>query len=272
MQIFSTGKRACKTLGGTGSNTKRIGRYQVEEIYDESTWQRRGYEAFAAQLVNKERIFPCIYGTKGYKANELDFLFLPSEDLAAMDVAKIAAKAIVEYHKYVQSRGRNTSLVLMTPPPIKVRSVEEYHKLFWAFLHHLRRLDPKPWPCNIPQDTTAERWCFNFDDTAAFIAVLTPAHRQRRSRYAANLCMIYQPRHIFDALFTSEKNRISATRTVRNLVDRYDAVPHSPDISDYAKPGTTESRQYFLLDENRSAVCPYQSLDGEVSLTRGEHC
>ena len=257
-----------KALDEIGSNVKRLGRYQVEETYDESTWQRQGYEAFAAQLVDKERIFPCIYGTKGYKANELDFLFLPSEELATMDVAKIAAKGIVEYHKFVQSRGRNTSLVLMTPLSDKERSVEEYHKLFWAFLHRLRRLDPKPWPRNIPQNTTAERWCFNFDDTSSFIAVLTPAHRQRQSRYAANLCMIYQPRYIFDAVFTSEKNRISATKTVRNLLDRYDAIPHSPDISDYAKEGTTESRQYFLLDENKSAVCPYESLDGEGSSTR----
>ncbi|KAL8729524.1 MAG: hypothetical protein Q9166_004696 [cf. Caloplaca sp. 2 TL-2023] len=183
-----------------------------------------------------------------------------------MDVVKIAAKAILEYHKQVQSRGRNTSLVLMTPSPIAERSVEDYHKLFWSFLHKLHRLDPKPWPKSIPHDTGAERWCFNFDDTSSFFAVLTPAHRQRQSRYAPNMCMIYQPRYIFDKLFSSAKNRASATKVVRDLVDRYDAIPHSPDISNYASPGTTESRQYFLLDENKTAICPYKSLECEEIL------
>ncbi|KAL8908721.1 MAG: hypothetical protein Q9171_005334 [Xanthocarpia ochracea] len=172
----------------------------------------------------------------------------------------MAATAILEYHAEARSLGRNTSLVIMAPPPTRERSVDEYHHLFWAFLKALRKLDPKPWPKDIPEDTYAQTWCFNFDDTPAFIAVLTPAHRDRLSRYAANFCMVYQPRYLFDALFTSDKNRLSATATVRGLVDRYDRIPRSPDISDYALPGTTESRQYFLLDVNETAKCPYPTL------------
>jgi len=87
------------------------------------------------------------------------------------------------------------------------------------------------------------------------------------------MCMIYQPRYLFEVLFNSEKNRISATKTVRNLVDKYDLIPHSPDVSDYALPGTTESRQYFLLDENKTAHCPYPSLEADqihvASKTKG---
>ena len=48
---------------------------------------------------------------------------------------------------------------------------------------------------------------------------------------------------------------------MRGLVDKYDEIPHSPDISDYARPGTTESRQYFLRDENVPAVCPFAPLE-----------
>lgn len=229
--------------------------------YNTDTWQRQAYESFATTLCAKDRIFPCIYGTKGYKANELDFLFLESENLSDVEIAKFGAKGIVEYHKGASTRGRNTSLVIMTPPPVVERSVDEYHKLFWSFLWRLRKLDPKPWPQRIPENTSDQHWCFNFDDTQAFIAVLTPAHQQRLSRYAPNMCMIYQPRYLFEVLFSSEKNRISATKTVRNLVDKYDLIPHSPDVSDYALPGSTESRQYFLLDENETANCPYPSLE-----------
>ncbi|MCJ1471578.1 hypothetical protein MMC13_000218 [Lambiella insularis] len=234
---------------------------QVMQQYSTDTWQRQAYESLDTTLCNKDRIFPCIYSTRGHKANELDFLFLESEDLSDVEIAKAAAKGIVEYHKGALTRGKNTSLVIIAPPPLVERSVDEYHKLFWSFLLRLRKLDPKPWPQSIPKDTSDQQWCFNFDDTQSFIGVLTPGHRQRLSRYAPNLCLIYQPRYLFDALFSSEKSRNSATKTVRNLVDKYDLIHHSPDISDYALPGTTESRQYFLLDQNETAHCPYASLE-----------
>lgn len=83
--------------------------------------------------------------------------------------------------------------------------------------------------------------------------------------------MIYQPRRIFNTHFTSERNCISAIKTVQTLVDRYDAVPLSPEISIYAEAGATGSRHYFVLDEEKSAECPYQSLDDQVSLTRGKY-
>ncbi|KAL4981846.1 hypothetical protein BDW68DRAFT_192634 [Aspergillus falconensis] len=211
---------------------KLLDRYEVEETYSVGTWQRQAYEDFTRALVAKDKIFPCIYGTKGYKSNELDFIFLDSEDLDDLNIAKVAAKSIVEYHKVLQSRGRNISLVLMCPPPSPTaqRTVEEYHKLFWSFLKRLRQLDPKPWPTKIPHNTFDRKWCMNFDGLEAFFAVLT------------------SPRVVFDIIFKDACYRESATKTVWGLVDKYDHIPHSPDISDYAVEGTMESRQYFLLD------------------------
>lgn len=178
-----------------------------------------------------------------------------------MDTAKFGAKAILEYHKILKTRGRNVSLVLLCPPPTVERSVDEYHELFWSFLKRMRQLDPKPWPAHIPHDTLHQKWCMNFDEIEAFFAVQSPAHRQRLSRYAPNFAMVYQPRYIFDIIFKDARYRESATKTVRGLIDEYDKIPRSPDISDYALNGTTESRQYFLLDENEPAQCPYTSLE-----------
>lgn len=211
----------------------------------------------------RDRIFPCIYGTKGFKANELSYLFLDSEELYETANVEKAAKGILDYHTQARDMGHNTSLVIFAAPPTKERTVDDYNTIFWRFLKQLRKYDPKPWPKDIPQETQAQKWCFVFDDTPSFIGVLTPAHRQRLSRHTKNLCMVYQPRYLFDALFSTNKSRNAATATVRGLVDKYDAIPRSPDISDYALPGTTESRQYFLLDENVSAVCPYDSLEAE---------
>ncbi|KAF4636623.1 hypothetical protein G7Y89_g1461 [Cudoniella acicularis] len=259
---FSTGKTThpSQPLSPIPS-TNTTSRYQVEETYSTDTWQRQAYDDFTRALIAKDKTFPCIYGTKGYKSNELDFLFLSSEDLNDIETAKVGAKAILEYHKILHKRGRNISLVLICPPPTKERTVEEYHLLFWSFLKRLRQLDPQPWPENIPHNTEDEKWCMNFDGKEAFFAVQTPAHKQRLSRFAPNFAIVYQPRFIFDVVFKDPRYRESATKMVRGLLDRYDAIERSPDISDYAVEGTTESRQYFLLDRNVAAVCPYERLD-----------
>ena len=53
-----------------------------------------------------------------------------------------------------------------------------------------------------------------------------------------------------------------ALRTVRDLLREYDGVPLSPDLKNYGEDGSRESEQYFLLDENVTAVCPYKNLAG----------
>ncbi|KAI0097545.1 YqcI/YcgG family-domain-containing protein [Nemania sp. FL0031] len=255
--------RILGTMKDPSCLTSKLHSYQVEANYPLGTWQREAYENLANILTAPDKIFPCIYGTKGYKANELDFFFLPSEDLDDLAVAKLAAKAILEYHKALKSRGRNISLVLICPPAEseKVGSVDHYHALFWSLLKRLRQLDPKPWSSTVPHDPLHRRWCMNFDGLEAFFAVLTPAHRARLSRSSPNFTMVYQPRKIFDVVFKDARYRESATKMVRALVDKYDApLPHSPDISDYGEEGSTESRQYFLLDENVSSESPYVSL------------
>ncbi|KAI6358804.1 hypothetical protein MCOR25_007240 [Pyricularia grisea] len=240
-----------------------LDRYQVEVKHPQGTWQRQAYDDFVGALTNPAKKFPCIYGTKGFKANELDFVFLDSEELGNMATSKQGARAILEYHKILDSRGRNISLVMLCPPPKRERTVQEYHDTFWSFLHRLRQLDPKPWPAKIPRNTGHVKWCMNFDGIEAFFAVLTPAHRQRLSRHAPNFAMVYQPRYIFDIVFKNARYRESATKMIRGLVDQYDQIPHSPEISDYGLPGSTESRQYFLLDENVPSKCPYKTLDDQ---------
>lgn len=178
-------------------------------------------------------------------------------DLSERQNVRIIARANLAYIPKSQSYGVNTSLVILTPNSEKNRNVDEYHKLSWAFLKSLRQLDPKPWPPNISEDTNDPRWCFCFDGKPAFLAVLTPAHHQRHSRYNPNLTIVYQPRWIFELLLSTEQKRVQALKTGRGLVDKYDApLTHSPHMSNLGDPSKTESRQYFILDENIPANCP----------------
>ncbi|TAQ87327.1 hypothetical protein B7494_g4356 [Chlorociboria aeruginascens] len=238
-----------------------LDKFQIMKKFNNDTWERKAYNAFAAKLGDKEKIFPCIYASKGYRDNDLLYLFLPSEDITERRNVLTAARAILAYvpnsHKY----GLNTSLVFLTPNSDKKRNVEDYHKLFWTFLKSLRQLDPKPWPPNISEETMTNRWCFCFDGKPAFLAVLTPAHEKRKSRHLPNFCFVYQPRWVFELLLTTDAKREAALKNVRALIDKYDyPLVHSPDISNFGDEGCTEAKEYFIYDENRPAVSPWPTL------------
>lgn len=65
---------------------------------------------------------------------------------------------------------------------------------------------------------------------------------------------------IFDILFSSEAKRAGALGKVRSLLKKYDPVPVSPELKNYGDEGSREAKQYFLLDENVPASCPYSRL------------
>lgn len=65
---------------------------------------------------------------------------------------------------------------------------------------------------------------------------------------------------IFDILFSSDAKRAGALGKVRALLKKYDPVPVSPELKNYGDTGSREARQYFLLDENLPASCPFSEL------------
>ena len=206
------------------------------------------------------KTFPCVYATKGYKSNDQRYVFIHSDDPSEPRNVRLIGQALQSYLRLSRSCGPNTTLVVLSPPTPQPRTVEQYNLDFWAFLRGLRVFDAKPWPQNIPRSTGESRWTFCFDGVPWFPVVLTPAHSKRQSRYAPSLVYVMQPKWIFDILFNSPEKRRVACEKVRALVKEFDDVPVSPDIADYGDPGTTESRQYYLMDENERSFCPYNSL------------
>lgn len=244
----------------TCNKTYLVLRHQVEATYSLETWQRQAYESFVSTLLDKTSVFPCIYATKGYKANEQRFLFLSSDDLSSPANISAIASALLSYLPNSHQLGPNTSLVIICPLNPNPRSVEEYHASYWASCKALRAVDPSPWPQEYPEEIDTDKWCFCFGGIPTFTVVQTPAHVQRHSRYAPSLRLVVQPKWIFDVLFSTPKKRAGALNTVRDLLKGYDDVPLSPDLKDYGAQGSRECEQYFLLDENRTAVCPYKTL------------
>ena len=239
---------------------KRDWRHQVESAYSIQTWQRLSYESYAATLMNKSSVFPCIYATKGFIADQQRFLFLDSDDLSSSSNASAVATALTEYLPQSRQLGANTSLVILCKPSQHLRSVQGYHDVYWSFLKSLRALDTVPWPTAFPEEIDTDSWCFCFNGEPTFTVVQIPAHVRRQSRYAPSLRVVIQPKWIFDILFSTPKKRVAALRTVRDLLKNYDSIPLSPDLKNYGEEGSRESQQYFLLDENKMAICPYEKL------------
>lgn len=208
----------------------------------------------------KSPVFPCIYATKGFKANEQRFLFLDSDHLSSPSNVSAVASSLTTYLARSRHLGPNTSLVILCKESQSLRSIQDYYDDYWRFLKSLRSLDATPWPEGFPENINSDAWCFCFNGIPTFTVVQTPAHEHRQSRYAPNLRVIIQPKWIFDVLFSTPKKRIGALQTVRELLRDYDDVAISPDLKNYGEEGSRESQQYFLLDENVPALCPYQKL------------
>ena len=136
--------------------------------------------------------------------------------------------------------------------------------MFWQLLDGLAKLDQKPWPSNVPRDIDTDKWCLCFGGEPFFTVVQTPAHRLRRSRYARDLAVVFQPKWIFDILFSTDAKRAGALVKVRSLLAKYNHISVSPELVNYGERGSRESKQYFLLDENVPASCPYSQLSTSV--------
>ena len=242
-----------------------LSRAQVAKAFPEGTWQREAYDDFKKVLLDEDLIFPCIYATKGFKTDDQLYLFVDSDDLSDPRHIQSLTTALTVYLPQARDLGPNTSLVLLAKKMLHHRTMEEYNGLFWELLNGVAKLDPKPWPTNVPRDIDTDRWCLCFGGEPFFTVIQTPAHQARRSRYAPGLTIVFQPKWIFDILFSTDAKRAGALAKVRALLAKYDPVPVSPELKNYGDTGSRESKQYFLLDENEPASCPYDRLsDSEV--------
>ncbi|KAG0696449.1 YqcI/YcgG family-domain-containing protein [Suillus ampliporus] len=241
-------------------------RAQVTAAFPEGTWQNRAYEDYKAVLLDEELVFPCTYATKGFKTDDQLYLFIDSDDLSDSRHICSLAKALSIYLPQARKLGPNTSLVLLAKQSDNPRSMEEYNTQFWELLNGLAKLDKKPWPSNTPRDIDTDRWCFCFGGEQFFTVIQTPAHRVRRTRYAQGLTVVFQPKWIFDILFSNDAKRAGALAKVRVLLAKYDPIAVSPELKNYGEEGSRESKQYFLLDENVPAPCPYDKLSASEAI------
>jgi FPC/CPF motif-containing protein YcgG len=171
-------------------------RAEVEAKFAEGTWQRQAFNTYTTTLLDEDRIFPCIYATKGYKGNEQRYMFVDTDDLGELRHAEALAAALDAYLPISRKLGPNTSLVFLARENSKPREMEEYLDGFWKLLNNLATLDRTAWPNDIPKDIDTDKWCLCYGGEPFFTVIQTPAHQKRASRYAPGVTIVFQPKWI----------------------------------------------------------------------------
>ncbi|RKL35174.1 hypothetical protein BFJ70_g8032 [Fusarium oxysporum] len=246
------------------SHAELLTRNEVESRFNENSWQGLAYQDFRNTILARGRetkTFPCVYATMGYRSDDHRYVFLESDNPSEPRNVRKVALCLASYLRISTSLGPNTSLVIIGAPSEKQRTVEEHNRTFWDMLRGLRICDPKAWPDDIPQDTEDAKWTFCFNGEPVFPVMLTPAHQKRWSRHMSVPVIALQPKWVLDNLLGTPEKRKAAQNKVRNLLQKYDTIGVSPDLTAYGAVGTSEARQLCLQDKNESVQCPYRNFD-----------
>jgi FPC/CPF motif-containing protein YcgG len=239
-------------------------RAEVEAKFAEGTWQRQAYDAYTATLLDKDRVFPCVYAAKGYKGDEQRFLFIDTDDLGELRHAEALAAAFDAYLPISHDLGPNTSLVLLARENPQPREMEEYLDGFWKLLNNLAVLDRTAWPNDIPKDIDTDKWCLCYGGEPLFTAIQTPAHQKRASRYSAGVTIAFQPKWICQSRAPSRREHVlTCLRSRHPLQHRRQAPGRDPKgplaprqvRPDAVEPGAEELRRQGLA--RGQAVLPH---------------
>lgn len=235
------------------AETILLRRSDVRERYPEGTWQQILFSEFSTSLESSSRPYPCMFGVRGYRADQLRYSFQETLDL------DLLAIVLREFVYKSRSFGPNTSLVVFIKPE-KLEQISVYEENFWHVLKGLSKRDETAWPDHIPTIISSSEWEFCFAGEPVFVVCNTPAHLLRQSRRSSSLMLTFQPRWVFDNILRTEKSTKRAFNSVRKRLANYDFVPISPALGKYGEPNILEYQQYFLGDENVIKNCPFHTL------------
>jgi len=216
---------------------------EVLATYPSDAWQNAAaVDAFDHVMSNAGRSFPCPFAVRAAVEGGLHFGF--AEDGQGRNIAS----TLTEFLRSAREIGPYATLSYVFPPE-NVQSMEVYHRRFWDALKRLRAADQRPWPDDIPYSLTDSDWTFCFDGEAVFPLCLTPAHRKKRTRYAKNFSISFQPRWTFKHHLPNAEIMQKYSKTIRRKIIQFDDSPISPYLGLYGH-GALDAEKYFFHDDN----------------------
>lgn len=216
---------------------------EVLATYPEGAWQNSAArDTFAHLMANGGRSFPCVFAVGAMVQGGVHYCFAEDANSETM------AAGLTEFLRNARAIGPYATLTYVFPPE-EVQPLETYRGRFWAALKRLHAVDEKPWPSDIPRCLKDPRWSFCFDGEPIFPLCLTPAHVKRRTRYARNFSISFQPRWTFKCHLPDFEVMQKYSRLIRDKINCFDSVPISPYLGLYGN-GFLDAEKYFLHDEN----------------------
>lgn len=196
--------------------------------------------------------FPCVFAQNAVRRQNVVFSLVPlrggSHDLD--ELAIDLADYLEEGQDWDGSANTTEPLLAVFEPHRSLREVDDYSRLFERALQHLIDHDPDPWPEHTHTDPASPFWSMCFKSTQVFVNVSHPLHTHRLSR---NLCdalvLVINPRERFDRVAGNHEKGHAVRAQIRNNVNLYDLISHSP-LLDHYLSGGLEWPQYDLPDQN----------------------
>lgn len=206
-----------------------------------------------------ENRFPCTFAVRGALTEGLRFGFI--DELA--DRAQWAGLRDIlrQYLAVYQGISRETSLIVFFDTENPEDTLPGYFRVFWEIMQYLHDGDASEWG-EYPGDPDDPLWEFVFEGTPMFVVCSTPAHVTRRSRYSPVFYITFQPRWVFEHIGPETRAGKSARTMIRKRLVAFDGgLEPSAALGHYGDPANREWQQYFLPDDNETALpskgCPF---------------
>jgi FPC/CPF motif-containing protein YcgG len=236
-------------------------------------WHRSAFGDLSFRLNDPD--FPCVFSRNAFRKGIVNFIFVDSVDEKGLKRLAEGLTRYVDVANRWDGRLDTASplVVAFAANAVQARTVEDYHAFGWRILNDLHDLDPAPWPDGVPTEPDSPGWSMCFNGMPLFCNMSTPAHRKRRSRnLGAHFVIVINPRERFDIFAGDTPSGRKVRRNIRDRIDGYDGVPHSPHLSSYGS-GALEWLQYSLTEaaDERADRCPFASGQHDTASFSGGH-
>lgn len=200
--------------------------------------------------------FPCLFAASA----RLSIAIAESMEASELARIRLAMLAYLQHARGLEPRESSRSmLIILFPPDDPPLPEDQYRDRMWRILQYLHDHDTRPWPEDVPMDTSDPYWAFCFDGEPLFVNASTPAHIQRRSRnLGPGLVLAIQMRNGVDYQVDFGKAGNAVRRLIRQRVEAYETATPMRMFGPSGAVTKRDWRIYFLPDRGRKTErsCP----------------
>jgi FPC/CPF motif-containing protein YcgG len=212
-------------------------------------WFYDAHRALVAAV--SDRTFPCHFGTEALLRGGLFFTSVSSTRTS--ELTKLA-EVIDQFATASAGLPMRSALIAFVDTRGSEQLAED-EATFWRVLRYLYHESNSA----DNDDPSTPQWSFPFRTHRLFFNGHSPHYHRRRSRSATDTVhIVIQTVQNLGLLTGQSRQAVAAANEIRAKVDRYDAIPRSPQLAHHGTPDNLDWRQFWLLDSNRpdTRTCP----------------